>query len=68
MSPHKLRHTYATNLMSESKDLSLVMEQLGHSSTSTSVLYVHSTQEKAKRAAEALGARRNQTQSDKEEI
>ncbi|MGA9286817.1 MAG: tyrosine recombinase XerS [Anaerobacillus sp.] len=68
MSPHKLRHTYATNLMGESKDLSLVMEQLGHSSTSTSVLYVHSTQEKAKRAAEALGARRNQARSDKEEI
>jgi site-specific recombinase XerD len=65
MSPHKLRHTYATNLMSESKDLSLVMEQLGHSSTSTSVLYVHSTQEKAKRAAEALGARRNEARSDK---
>lgn len=59
MSPHKLRHTYATNLMDQSKDLSLVMEQLGHSSTSTSVLYVHSTQEKAKRAAKALGERRN---------
>lgn len=63
MSPHKLRHTYATNLMDQSKDLSLVMEQLGHSSTSTTVLYVHSTQEKAKRAAEALGNRRKRSEN-----
>ncbi|MCA1066137.1 tyrosine recombinase XerS (plasmid) [Rossellomorea sp. AcN35-11] len=58
MSPHKLRHTYATNLLEETKDLTLVMEQLGHTSTSTTMLYVHSTQEKARRAAEALGERR----------
>lgn len=72
MSPHKLRHTYATNLMDQSKDLSLVMEQLGHSSTSTSVLYVHSTQEKAKNAAKALGNRRilqkNKDKNSSEEL
>lgn len=58
MSPHKLRHTYATNLMDETKDLSLVMEQLGHTSETTALLYVHTSQEKAKKAAEALGGRR----------
>lgn len=58
MSPHKLRHTYATNLMETTNDISLVMEQLGHTSTSTSMLYVHSTQEKAKRAAEEMNKRR----------
>ncbi|PMC36214.1 tyrosine recombinase XerS [Bacillus sp. UMB0899] len=58
MSPHKLRHTYATTLMDETKDLSLVMEQLGHTSETTALLYVHTSQEKAKRAAEALADRR----------
>jgi site-specific recombinase XerD len=58
MSPHKLRHTYATNLMDETKDLSLVMEQLGHKSETTALLYVHTSQEKAKKAAEALAERR----------
>jgi integrase len=59
MSPHKLRHTYATNLMDETKDLSFVMEQLGHTSETTALLYVHTSQEKAKKAAEALGKRRS---------
>lgn len=58
MSPHKLRHTYATNLMDETKDLTAVMEQLGHTSTSTTVLYVHSTQEKMRKASHSLGKRR----------
>lgn len=58
MSPHKLRHTYATNLMDETKDLSLVMEQLGHTSETTALLYVHTSQEKARKAAEALSERR----------
>ncbi|MBT2722689.1 tyrosine-type recombinase/integrase [Bacillus sp. ISL-46] len=56
---HKLRHTYATNLMETTNDLNLLMEQLGHTSTSTSILYVHSTQEKAKRAAKEMNKRRN---------
>ncbi|KKI91807.1 hypothetical protein WQ54_12565 [Bacillus sp. SA1-12] len=59
MSPHKLRHTYAMNLMEETKDLSFVMEQLGHSSEITALLYVHNSQEKAKKSAEALGKRRS---------
>ncbi|MED4402070.1 tyrosine recombinase XerS [Metabacillus fastidiosus] len=58
MSPHKLRHTYATNLMDETQDLSLVMEQLGHTSETTALLYVHTSKEKAKKAAEALAERR----------
>ncbi|MCM3598067.1 tyrosine recombinase XerS [Metabacillus idriensis] len=58
MSPHKLRHSYATTLMDETNDITLVMDQLGHTSTSTSVLYVHNSQEKAKMAAEAMGLRR----------
>jgi site-specific recombinase XerD len=58
MSPHKLRHTYATNLMEETGDIHLLMRQLGHTSTTTAALYSNPEQEKAKRAAEQLGQRR----------
>lgn len=58
MSPHKLRHTYATNLMEETGDIHLLMRQLGHSSTTTAALYSNPEQEKAKAAAKQLGKRR----------
>ncbi|MEH7387853.1 tyrosine-type recombinase/integrase [Bacillus sp. JJ1521] len=58
LSPHKLRHTYATNLLEISNDLTIVMKQLGHTSTTTIMLYVHSTQAKAKCAADAMSKRR----------
>lgn len=58
MSPHKLRHTYGTNLWEETGDIHLLMRQLGHSSTSTAALYSNPDQEKAKQAAKQLGRRR----------
>lgn len=64
MSPHKLRHTYATNLMEETGDIHLLMRQLGHTSTTTAALYSNPEQEKAKRAAEKLGKRRRSFNQD----
>ena len=58
MSPHKLRHTYGTNLMEQSGDIHLLMTQLGHTSTTTAALYTNPEQEKAKKAAKMLGERR----------
>ncbi|MFJ7512541.1 tyrosine recombinase XerS [Peribacillus simplex] len=58
MSPHKLRHTYGTNLMEQSGDIHLLMTQLGHTSTTTAALYTNPEQEKAKKAAKLLGERR----------
>ncbi|MBT2605226.1 tyrosine recombinase XerS [Bacillus sp. ISL-53] len=58
MSPHKLRHTYGTNLMEQSGDIHLLMTQLGHTSTATAALYTNPEQEKAKMAAKQLGERR----------
>ncbi|MDE3841053.1 tyrosine recombinase XerS (plasmid) [Bacillus methanolicus] len=60
MSPHKLRHTYATNLMEETGDIHLLMRQLGHSSTTTAALYSNPEEQKAAEAAEQLGKRRKQ--------
>ncbi|MCM3169547.1 MULTISPECIES: tyrosine recombinase XerS [Peribacillus] len=39
LTPHKLRHTFATNFYNKEKDALQVMMQLGHSSTDTTVLY-----------------------------
>jgi site-specific recombinase XerC len=58
MSPHKLRHTYATNLAEQTGDIPLVMTQLGHNSPETSLLYINTSREKARKAAEELGKRR----------
>ncbi|WP_235443590.1 tyrosine recombinase XerS [Peribacillus frigoritolerans] len=58
MSPHKLRHTYGTNLMEQSGDIHLLMTQLGHTSTTTAALYTNPEQEKVKKAAKQLGERR----------
>lgn len=41
VSPHTLRHTFATNLYRETKDLRLVQKALGHASIRTTQLYTH---------------------------
>ena len=39
VSPHALRHRYATNLLSRTRDLSLVQRALGHRSISSTLVY-----------------------------
>lgn len=59
MSPHKLRHTYATNLAEETDgDISLIMNQLGHTNSDVSLLYLNTTREKQRKASERLDQRR----------
>ncbi|KON83524.1 recombinase [Sporosarcina globispora] len=60
MSPHKLRHTYATNLAEQTGgDIPLIMNQLGHTQSDISLLYINTTREKQRIAAELLDQRRN---------
>jgi integrase/recombinase XerC/integrase/recombinase XerD len=53
ITPHKLRHSYASELYTRSRNLRVVQENLGHSSIRTTEIYLHTDVEERKKVYDA---------------
>ena len=54
ISPHKLRHTFATLLYGEAVELRDIQELLGHASVATTAIYTHTNVDRMRAAVEKL--------------
>ncbi|RCW51481.1 MULTISPECIES: site-specific tyrosine recombinase/integron integrase [unclassified Halanaerobium] len=54
ITPHKLRHTFASTLYRQTKDIKVLQDLLGHSNISTTQIYTHVDNEEKKSAIDEM--------------
>ncbi|HOT03936.1 MAG TPA: tyrosine-type recombinase/integrase [Methanolinea sp.] len=65
ITPHKIRHSYASELYRRSKNLRVVQENLGHTSIKTTEIYLHTDLEERKRVYQEFFPLSERKNSDK---